>query len=410
MTYGSDRKIRINTVYFSCNTPSPMSTRPYVRRNFDLEIIREIVKSSFSWRAVALKLELPFPSAYVYDKVRPLCNQHDIDYSHFTGQAHNRGKSFPEKRTDTQLYLHNELPISSNMLKKRLIKEGIKEHRCEVCVQTEWMGKPIPIQLHHKDGNSVNNVLDNLQIICPNCHAQTENYCGKNQARVGAYIATPDQDFLDQIPLWHNKAQVIRALGLSLAKPHYNKIGKLMAANPTVLFKPFEPIEVPDGYREISARRIEKKGDPLWRTKPKPDQRKVVRPSKEDLEKLVWEKSILQLSKEFGVTDNTVRKWCKWYEITNIPPLRYWPRRKAGWTHEEALEEIKPKQVPRRFTDAQVVEILDTFAEGKMKLTEMARRYNTHNSVLIDIREGKSYKHVPRKVVADAGASPATPE
>ena len=65
-------------------------------------------------------------------------------------------------------------------LKKRLIKEGIKENKCDICEITEWTGKPILIQLDHIDGNSHNHKLENLRMICPNCHSQTETYCGKN--------------------------------------------------------------------------------------------------------------------------------------------------------------------------------------------------------------------------------------
>ena len=58
----------------------------------------------------------------------------------------------------------------------RLIKEGIKEHKCEVCNNVNWNGKLIPIELHHINGNRYDHTLFNLQIICPNCHAQTDNY------------------------------------------------------------------------------------------------------------------------------------------------------------------------------------------------------------------------------------------
>jgi HNH endonuclease. len=53
-------------------------------------------------------------------------------------------------------------------------------HRCEVCGITEWMGRPAPLELDHCDGNSLNNHLDNVRLICPNCHAQTATYKGKN--------------------------------------------------------------------------------------------------------------------------------------------------------------------------------------------------------------------------------------
>jgi hypothetical protein len=58
----------------------------------------------------------------------------------------------------------------------RLIEEGIKEARCECCGLSTWNGKPIPLELHHKDLNHYNNDLDNLQILCSNCHMQAHGY------------------------------------------------------------------------------------------------------------------------------------------------------------------------------------------------------------------------------------------
>jgi 5-methylcytosine-specific restriction endonuclease McrA len=66
-------------------------------------------------------------------------------------------------------------------LKNRLIKEGIKENKCEECGITEWMGQELVMHLDHKDGNSHNHVIDNLRLLCPNCHAQTDTWCGKNK-------------------------------------------------------------------------------------------------------------------------------------------------------------------------------------------------------------------------------------
>jgi hypothetical protein len=66
-------------------------------------------------------------------------------------------------------------------LKNKLLKDGIKENKCEICGLTEWNNKPLNMQLDHIDGNSHNHVLDNLRMICPNCHSQSETYCGKNK-------------------------------------------------------------------------------------------------------------------------------------------------------------------------------------------------------------------------------------
>ena len=74
--------------------------------------------------------------------------------------------------------------VSSHRLKIKLIRDGVKLHQCEICELTEWMGKPVPIELDHIDGNHFNNDLSNLRIVCPNCHSQTETNSGKN---VGKY-------------------------------------------------------------------------------------------------------------------------------------------------------------------------------------------------------------------------------
>lgn len=73
----------------------------------------------------------------------------------------------------------------SNKLRKRLIKEKIKPHMCELCGIKEWLGQEISLELDHIDGNRYNHVLSNLRILCPNCHSQTETYRGKNKSGCG---------------------------------------------------------------------------------------------------------------------------------------------------------------------------------------------------------------------------------
>lgn len=70
---------------------------------------------------------------------------------------------------------------SRKRIKERLLIEGYKEHKCEECNLKEWNNKPIPIELEHIDGNGRNNLLENLKLLCPNCHAQTPTYRGKNK-------------------------------------------------------------------------------------------------------------------------------------------------------------------------------------------------------------------------------------
>lgn len=68
-------------------------------------------------------------------------------------------------------------------LKNRLIKENVLEDKCSICGIDEWQGKKISLQLDHIDGDNHNHRLENLRLICPNCHSQTDTYCGKNKVK-----------------------------------------------------------------------------------------------------------------------------------------------------------------------------------------------------------------------------------
>jgi HNH endonuclease len=87
--------------------------------------------------------------------------------------ANTGGRQMPlsEALTSPSPYMH----ISK--LRKRLIGAGLKKNQCEECGIGEWMNKPLTCELDHIDGNRSNNRLENLRMLCPNCHAQTETWC-----------------------------------------------------------------------------------------------------------------------------------------------------------------------------------------------------------------------------------------
>jgi AraC-like DNA-binding protein len=68
-------------------------------------------------------------------------------------------------------------------VKWRLLEAGLKENRCEICGITDWLGGPLSMALHHVNGDGQDNRLENLQMLCPNCHSQTENFSGRAKGR-----------------------------------------------------------------------------------------------------------------------------------------------------------------------------------------------------------------------------------
>lgn len=80
--------------------------------------------------------------------------------------------------------------FQSHKLRKRLILEGWKDARCENCQLSSWQNHTIPLELHHKDGNRYNNTLANLALLCPNCHALTDNFRARNRKNLSARLET----------------------------------------------------------------------------------------------------------------------------------------------------------------------------------------------------------------------------
>ena len=103
-----------------------------------------------------------------------------IDYA---GNQSGKGMTKTKNKLSFQEYLDTSKDIQSNKVRIKLLEEGIKPHKCESCGLEKWMGQPIPLELHHIDGDKTHNELSNYQLLCPNCHALTDSYRGKNSRK-----------------------------------------------------------------------------------------------------------------------------------------------------------------------------------------------------------------------------------
>lgn len=144
------------------------------------ELMEEAVKNSFSYAEVCRKIGLK-PVGSNYKTVKSKIKLYNLDDSHFTGQRWNKGKSNSE---ETSIYSLNDILqkgiiYSSDSLRKRLIKSELKKNECELC---HISGEDISLELHHINGDHYDNRLENLQILCPNCHSKTPNFRNRNQS------------------------------------------------------------------------------------------------------------------------------------------------------------------------------------------------------------------------------------
>lgn len=208
-----------------------------------------------------------------YSMIKKYLQLHNTNTDHWTGHGWNKGqqqKNWSEYTTKASY-------------KKHLIK--LRGHICEACELSEWIGKPIPIEIHHIDGNRANNSLDNLELLCPNCHAMTDNWRGRNIQTDKKYSV------LLELPL------------------HPSLIG----CNETPAKKPKIKVEKLKHPCKICQTLIIDERKFCSQECYHMANRKVVRPSFEQLKEDVRATNTCAVGRKYGVSDNCIRKWLKSY-------------------------------------------------------------------------------------------------
>ena len=182
-----------------------------------------------------------------YDFLKKIIDKYNIDTSHFTNDL-----TFVQrnKLSFEEIFCQESKMKTTSNVKAKLMELGLKEWVCEQCKRNEWNGQPIPLELHHINGDRRDNRLENLQLLCCNCHAQTDNFCGKN-------ITKKIQEKQINKPTCNRKIQSTKCPTKEILLDQYRelgsfkKIGEYYNVSDNTIKKWFKKCELPCSAKEI---------------------------------------------------------------------------------------------------------------------------------------------------------------
>ncbi len=155
------------------------------RRTWSNDQLIEAVKNSTSVRQVLKKLGLALAGGN-YSQIKKYIKEFDLKTDHMKGMGWNKGmRGIGKPLIPLEKILVEDSSFQSYKLKNRLFKLGLKDQKCEEC---DWAKKTedgrLPLELDHINGNSRDNRLENLRVLCPNCHSLKPTHRGRNMKKV----------------------------------------------------------------------------------------------------------------------------------------------------------------------------------------------------------------------------------
>lgn len=243
-----------------------------ILQDYTKEQLEKVIKNSSSISETLRKLGYGTTGSNP-NRLKKLINEYEIDTSHFVKKV--------KHRSDKEIFCEGSI-VSQSILRDRLRKNGTIPYVCDSCgLPPEWQGRPLTLILDHVNGNNTDNRIENLHWVCPNCNSQlsTTGFRGvKKYDEYGNRIAEtriPIEDLTDSKNRY---------------KKFCPKCGRLMS----------KEAELCRECRTRLESDIHLENLPV---------------SREDLKDLIREKSFVEIGKQFGMSDNGIRIWCKKYNL-----------------------------------------------------------------------------------------------
>jgi len=221
-----------------------------MKDKYKKENLEKVVQKSKSIREVCRNLEMSETGRNFYT-VKKYIEMHSIETNFLSREEQLQKLKFRNTTPLSEVLIKNSTYTSNNGIKKKILQNKLIEYKCKKCnLIGKWKGKELSLQLDHINGVRNDNRIKNLRFLCPNCHSQTETYCGKHTS---------------------NKAKKARERNENGGKTNKEK----------------------ENYK---------------------NKRKVDRPSLKQLLQEVKELGYRGTGRKYEVSDNAVRKWIKGYK------------------------------------------------------------------------------------------------
>lgn len=271
--------------------------------NYDEDKFKKIVAESKTYGEICRKIGLPKSDMSIYkSEIDRKIKKLDLEVSHINFSS----------RTDLKKLLIEEGNIVDKRFKYHLYENNLKEEKCEKCGKPpEWFGEPLVLQLDHINGICTDNRLENLRILCPDCHSQTITYCRGQRVKDKSWEKPSKEELIKYIKELKTPKKLITKFKICYETLRnwiktYNLYYECMKEND----EPIKKIEYNCSKCNTKITKKNKTGMCVWCKSKCPLKEQLL----EDIKQL---KSKVAIGKKYGVADNTIKKWYRRYSILN---------------------------------------------------------------------------------------------